>query len=333
VSERPLPEVAEVQPGLWRIPLPIPGSPLGYVAVHAFPDGDGVVLVDAGWDAPETLAALEAGLGRFGARLADVSGIVVTHIHPDHYGLAGHIRELSGAWIAMHAAEAALIKERYVEVEHLLDEVAAWLREAGVPEEELPRMGMASMDMRRYVFVAPPDRLIEDGDRPEIPGWELEAVLTPGHSPGHLCFVDARRGVVVSGDHVLPRITPNVSYHPQSTADPLGDFLAALERLRPHGDLPALPSHGEPFEPLGKRLDELVAHHEERLDEILVLLAAEALTAWEVASRLRWSRPWETLGPFAHRSALGEAQAHLILLERRGRVGRVGERPARWRAA
>jgi glyoxylase-like metal-dependent hydrolase (beta-lactamase superfamily II) len=208
----------------------------------------------------------------------------------------------------------------------------AWLREADAPASELEAMRDASMAIRKVVVVAPPDVLLSDGDRPEVPGWQLVAVHTPGHTPGHLCFYEERTGLLLSGDHVLPRITANVSVNPQSGGDPLGDYLASLERLRKYADCPVLPAHEWRFEGLGERIDTIVAHHEERLEETRTLVAGGAATIWEVATRLGWSRPWEEIHGFMRRAAVGETHAHLVLLERRGRLERVGEHPLRWRA-
>src|SRR6266516_2700366 len=142
-SVHELPGVEEVRPGLWSVPVPIPTGPLRCVLSYVFEVPGGVVLVDPGWNAPEAIAALEAGLGRIGASVGDVRGVLVTHIHPDHYGLAS-------------------------------------LRDA-------------SLFLRAAVHAARPDVLLEDGDRPEVPGWRLVALHTPGHTPGHLCFHEERR--------------------------------------------------------------------------------------------------------------------------------------------
>jgi len=328
-----LPPVEPVRPGLWSVPVPIPVSPLRYVLTYAFEVPGGLVLVDPGWNAPESLAALESGLATMGAGLRDVRGVLVTHLHPDHYGLAGRVREVSGAWIALHPADAALIPERYEDVDALLERIVAWLRDTGVPASDLADMRDASMAMRNFVVVAQPDVLLEDGDRPEVPGWQLVAVHTPGHTPGHLCFHEERSGLLLTGDHVLPRITANVSVHPQSTSDPLGDYLGSLERLRKYAGSPALPGHEWRFDNLGERLDQIVAHHERRLDATQALVAAGAETVYEVAVRLEWSRPWERIRGSMRRAAIGETQAHLVALERRGRLVRGGGRPLRWRVA
>jgi glyoxylase-like metal-dependent hydrolase (beta-lactamase superfamily II) len=327
-----LPPVEPVLPGLWSLPVPIPASPLRYVLTYVFEVPGGVVVVDPGWNSPEAFDTLRDGLATIGAGLREVRGVLVTHLHPDHYGLAGRVRQESGAWVALHPADAALVRDRYEQVDDLLDRIVAWLREADAPASELAAMRDASMAIRKVVVVAPPDVLLSDGDRPQVPGWQLVAVHTPGHTPGHLCFYEERTGLLLSGDHVLPRITANVSVNPQSGGDPLGDYLASLERLRKYADCPVLPAHEWRFEGLGERIDTIVAHHEERLEETRALVAGGAATIWEVATRLGWSRPWEEIHGFMRRAAVGETHAHLVLLERRGRLERVGEHPLRWRA-
>src|SRR5690606_2464053 len=110
-----IPEVEQVRPGLWSIPVPIPVSPLRYVLVYALELDGGVAIVDAGWNTDEAYDALTAGLGVAGHTIADVRAVLVTHIHPDHYGLAGRVREASGAWIGLHPADARLLRDRYDE--------------------------------------------------------------------------------------------------------------------------------------------------------------------------------------------------------------------------
>jgi glyoxylase-like metal-dependent hydrolase (beta-lactamase superfamily II) len=331
-GDHPGPPAAEqVLDGLWSIPVPIPGSPLPYVLAYAFAVPGGVVLVDPGWNAPEALAALTNGLAVAGFRVEDVRGVLVTHIHPDHYGLAARIREESGAWVGLHAADAALVPDRYRDVDALLERTSRWVAQTGAPAAELAELRDASMALRRFVVAGQPDRLVADGDRPEVPGWRLRALHTPGHTPGHLCFVEERTGVVLTGDHVLPTISPNISRHPQAGPDPLGDYLASLERLRPYRDALVLPGHQRRFRGLDGRLDELAAHHEARLDEAQALVADGAATIWEVATRLGWSRPWDEISGIMRRAALGETAAHLTHLEGRGRLELAGDTPLRWR--
>jgi glyoxylase-like metal-dependent hydrolase (beta-lactamase superfamily II) len=329
-----IPPVEQVLPGLWSIPVPMPISPLRYAFAYALElDGGGIMLVDAGWDAPEALAGLEAGLAEAGATLADVRGVAVTHIHPDHYGLAGRVREVSGAWLALHSADAGLIATRYGDVDELLAQVAAWLRGAGTPDEEVEPLTRASMEIREFVAVAPPTVLLGDGDPVHAPGWDIVVIHTPGHSPGHVCFHERRTGVVFTGDHVLPHITPNISMHPQSGSNPLGAYLTSLERLIELGAAPALPGHERRFDDLEARVRELLDHHERQLGQVLDLVAAGAGTTWDVAERFQWSRSWNRITGFMRRAAIGETHAHLEVLRRRGLVEVEADQPARWRPA
>lgn len=330
-----LPPVEEFRSGMWSLPVPIPDNPLHYVLLYVLELPDGLLMLDAGWDAPESWSAVERGLARVGGGVAMVKGVLVTHIHPDHYGLAGRIREVSGAWIGLHPADADLIADRYEDVDDLLERNGGWLREAGVPDADIGELRDASLEVLRFVRAARPDRLVEDGDLLRLPGWELRAIHTPGHTPGHLCFHEERTGTLFTGDHVLPRITPNVSKHPQSTADPLGDFIDSLERLRHFGDIVGCPAHEWRFDGLRTRLDSLIAHHGERLDEIEQRFLLGAETVWEVASVLSWSRGWDRVRGHMRRAALGETHAHIVRLERTGRVERRsadGECPIRWTA-
>jgi glyoxylase-like metal-dependent hydrolase (beta-lactamase superfamily II) len=327
-SEPQLPPVERICPGLWSIPVPLP-IVLRYVFVYAFETDRGPYIVDAGWNTDEAFEGLSAGLAEAGFAIGDVRGVMVTHIHPDHYGLAGRIRETSGAWIALHPRDAALIHDRYEEPEDLLERMGAWLRRLGAPPAEIETLRNASMPVRPFVEFAQPDVLLEDGDRPEIPGWDVTAIWTPGHSPGHLCFWEAANQLMLTGDCVLPRITPLINLNPQAGFNPLGDYLESLMRLGGYyGN--ALPAHEWRFDDLAARTRELIEHHEHRFVEVVDAIRDGCTTAWEIAPRMDWSRPWNDIDPFTRRAAIGEALAHLRALEVRGVVHEnVGE-PSHW---
>ncbi|GGM93193.1 MBL fold metallo-hydrolase [Thermopolyspora flexuosa] len=338
-----LPRVERVRPGLWSIPVPIPINSLRYVLVYALELTSGVAIIDAGWDSDEAFTALRDGLGQAGFDISDVRAVLVTHVHPDHYGLAGRVREHSGAWIGVHPADANLVHDRLFDlgddpearVRELIRRDRELLERCGAPQEVITEaVNLASL-ARRFAAPARPDVLIEDGDRPVLPGWDLRAVWTPGHSPGHLCFVSERRRILITGDHVLPRITPIVSVHPQSSPNPLADYLDSLATIRAvgveAGVTEVLPAHEYRFLELTARVDHLMAHHEERLAEIeAAVAAAGGASCWELASRLTWSRPWESIPQFMRRMANNETLAHLVWLESRGRVRRVPGTPDLW---
>ncbi len=326
-----LPPVERVRPGIWSIPVPLPNNSLLYVLVYVFETDAGPYIVDAGWNTDDALAALRSGLEAAGTGLAEVQGVLVTHIHPDHYGLAGRVREESGAWIGLHPADAALISGRYVDPSVLLEGMGAMLRRMGAPADEISTLQYASMPVRALVDAVRPDVLFEDGARPDVPDWDLTSIWTPGHSPGHVCFWEPRHRVMLSGDHVLPRITPNISFHPQAGENPLGDYLASLERLRPYDATEVLPAHEHRFAGLQERLTELRAHHEHRFEEIVAAIGDGRTTAWEIAECMHWSRSWDRIDGFMRRAAVGEAMAHLRTLEARGIVREVHGEPSLWR--
>jgi glyoxylase-like metal-dependent hydrolase (beta-lactamase superfamily II) len=135
---------------------------------------------------------------------------------------------------------------------------------------------------------------------------------------------------MLSGDHVLPRITPNISFHPQAGADPLGDFLQSLDKVATYDTDEVLPAHEYRFFDLPGRVAELKAHHEARFEEALEAIRGGTTTAWAIASHMTWSRPWEQIQGFMRRAAVGETVAHLHVLARRGLVREVVGEPSRW---
>ncbi|MCH5675622.1 MBL fold metallo-hydrolase [Streptomyces gilvus] len=328
-GQRPLPPVSQVRPGIWSIPVPLPNTSLRYVLVYVFETDAGPYLVDAGWDTDEAFDTLAAGLAGVGTRIEDVQGVLVTHVHPDHYGLAGRVRAASGAWISLHPADADVLS--WLDDADLVRDNLAMLRNAGAPQEVLERQRRRLRALDMFGNSPRPDVLMEDGARPDVPGWELSAIWTPGHSPGHLCFWEPRHRLMLTGDHVLPRITPNVPAPRDDEADPLGDFLRSLDRLAGRGACEVLPAHERRFTDLDGRLEALRHHHDKRFAEVLSALEAGADVAWDVAAHMHWSRPWQQMEGLAQQAAVGEASAHLRALARRGVVREERGEPARWR--
>src|ERR1700754_1529690 len=270
-QQKVLPPVELVRPGLWSIPVPMTGSPLRYVLAYAVELPDGVALVDAGWPTDDAWEALVAGLGAAGYALTDVKAVLVSHWHADHHGLAGSVREASGAWIGMHALDAAAIKGRG-DRGGFVEGLSAWVRARGGSATDVEEtVGSLSSPARA---LADPDRLIDDGDLTLGAPVGLRAVWTPGRTAGHLCFYDAQRRLLLAGDHVLPRISPNITLHPGQTPDPLGDFLASLTKVGELAVDEVLPAHEYRFAGLSARVAALHAHHATRLAEVSAILSA-----------------------------------------------------------
>jgi glyoxylase-like metal-dependent hydrolase (beta-lactamase superfamily II) len=335
-QRRDLPPVEQLRSDLWSVPVPMPHGPLRYVSVYVFAlGGGGLGLIDAGWDSDESWAALRAGLVSIGASVADVRGLLVTHLHFDHLGLAGRVRAESGAWIAMHPADAAVVRQLNgrTAAAAAADEVDFLVRLGADPEEA--QADAADPDaMEPFLRMAAPDRLLEDGDLADLPGWSLRAVHTPGHTAGHLCFSEERTGLLFSGDHVLPRISPNISTTGDGAPDPLRDYLASLAAVRDLAPTEVLPAHEWRFRGLAERVDELGAHHEHRLEELLHAVREHpGSTPWQLAAHLTWSRPWSSYQRRMRIFAVTETDAHLRLLGSRGLAVAGGEPVPTWTPA
>jgi glyoxylase-like metal-dependent hydrolase (beta-lactamase superfamily II) len=316
-QKRELPPVEEVTSGVWSVPVPVPDNPIRYVLCYLIEHQSGVVMVDPGWNHPDGWNALTAGLDQCGIPLSSVTAVLVTHVHPDHHGLSGAVREASGAWIGMHEREDAVVTRMSGDQGFRHGEWAQFLHWSGAPEEHIRDLTTARNARPRAMVRA--DRTIAPGELIDAPGLALRALLTSGHTAGHLCFHDETRGLLLTGDHVLPRITPNVSAYDMASS-PLQVYLRSLDALRGLQPAEVLPAHEYRFTDLDDRLGAIADHHAQRLKEIADVLAAhpDGLSTWQVAERVTWSRGWDQLSGFPRQAALGEVVAHLRHLQGQG---------------
>jgi len=318
----------EVIPGIYRLPLPLLSTQPEDINTYLIRGNDGYLMVDTGWNIKESFGSLKKQLAEIGVDLKEISQIVVTHTHPDHYGLAGRIKKLSGTKISLHYLEKAFIDSRYRNMDNLLFHVAKWLRANGVPDSALYDLQMASAGMAKYVVPSMPDTTLYDGDIISTGLFTFEVLWTPGHSPGHICLYEPNKKVILTGDHILTTITPNVGLHPESSVNPLGDYIDSLHKVEQLEVELTLPGHEQPFAGLKTRIEEILRHHREREWHTLLAMGNECKTAYQIASGIPWmvelgGTDWEDMNPLNKRLAVLETIAHLEKMRTEGQVSKT----------
>jgi glyoxylase-like metal-dependent hydrolase (beta-lactamase superfamily II) len=317
-QEGSMPPVEEVRPGVWSIPVPFPNNPMRYTIAYLLAGDGGAALVDPGWDSDEGWETLKAGLRAAGASPSDITGVVVTHYHPDHLGMAARLRAVGRAWMALGEHEPVPSQFSAGTGDFVAADLAqftAW----GVPAAQLDAVTFREHQWAALRGIAEPELRLPDGALLPVAGLDVRVLATPGHTPGHICLVDAANRLILTGDHVLPRITPHVSLEAHGRDNPVADYLASLERMAAAADMEVLPAHEYRFRGLPARVAELKKHTLERSREVEGLLAAGAArTVWDVARGLTWSRGFGSLRRFTLRLALAETASHLVYLRSQG---------------
>jgi len=304
---------------LWmRLPLPIV---LNHINVYAIEDGDNWVLIDTGLNTALARAEWEALLaGPLDGR--PVSRVICTHMHPDHIGLAGWLCERFAAPLVMTRLEFVTARMLIGDTGQAAPEAGAdFYRAAGWDAVQVESYRTGYGMFGRAVWPMPAGYVrMREGDRLSIGGRDWRVVVGEGHSPEHACLWREADGVVLGGDQILPKISSNVSVWPtEPDGDPLGDWLASLERMKTvfPEDVLVLPSHGEPFRGVQIRLDALIRGHRTALQRLERALARPK-RAVDVFAAL-FARP---VGDGVRGMATGESLAHLNYLHQRGRIHR-----------
>ena len=305
--------LTEVAADVFELRLPIPFED-GLVNVFLFPDGTETDLLDCGMNTEESVDLIHAAVKHVGAKR--IGRLVVTHIHPDHYGAAGVFAGEGLADLYLHRLEVPLVYPRYVELEHLVSEVRTYLLVNGLPPDEAEVLSNSQRALSEIVKPAVPAVQLDGAETLELGRRRLRVEWTPGHSPGHICLYDEADKLLFAGDHVLPELSPNIGLHPQSTPDPLHEYLDGLRRMAGYEPRLILPAHGRPFTDAATRVAELVAHHKKRMGQIETIVARGERTAWEVALELWGKRD----NMYEKRLALQEGLAHLQALAVEGRL-------------
>lgn len=315
----------EVAPGIHWARLPVPG-PLKHINVWAVEEDGGVAIVDTGLPLDECKEAWRAILkGPLAGRT--ITRVIVTHMHPDHLGLAGWLTKKFGVRLWMTRGEYLTARLLVADARsEPPEDVVAMRRGAGWSDDQI----MAANAKGWSMFARAVHRLPDGFVRVQAGDWlgAFRGVIGSGHSPEHLCLIDDARRVMIAGDQVLPRISSNVSLTMiEPDGDPLGEWLESLARFRTElpDDLLVLPAHGSPFTGLHARLDALIEGHEKqlaRLEERVAEAPRRAVDCFGVMFA-------RTIDDKLLGMATGETLAHLRYLERRARAVRE-ERDGVW---
>lgn len=318
----------KVAEGIYRIPLPLPMDGLRAINVYVIETDDGLTLIDGGWSIPQARDLLDRCLKQIDSGFGDIRRFLVTHVHRDHYTMASVLGNEYGIDVAL-----GLEEKDALDVLNNVDELtenpfATVLRSAGAHEiAEAWSKGGEDDELPDPAMWAYPGTWLEGDQQIAVGARIIDAVHTPGHTPGHYVFADQAASLLFAGDHVLPTITPSIGFTVPETDQPLGHFMASLTKVRSLPDLQVLPAHGPVAPSSHARVDELLAFHESRLDQCVTALAGSGagLTAYDVAGHLGWTRhehSFDTLDLFSAGMASMETKAHLELLVARGQATR-----------
>jgi glyoxylase-like metal-dependent hydrolase (beta-lactamase superfamily II) len=293
----------ELSAGIRQVTLELPMRP-GHVHAYLLPGESGWTLVDTGVGLPEAKELWRTELAAAGGRVAR---IFVTHFHPDHVGAAADVHELTGAPVyqgVLDYAQCELVWGNPAWSERLVE----WFRLQGVPDRVTAELVGQGSVYRPFIRYQRDPILVEAGET--LDGWEL--VAAAGHADGQLCLL--KDGVLLAADHLLSPITPTVGLWPASRADPLGDYLAALDRTIELDPNIALPGHGEVIESPAARAREIQEHHRLRLEETAGALGTEPRSGYELSLTVFG----DDLKPAARRFAVAETLSHVERLVREG---------------
>lgn len=310
----------QIAENLWQLEIPLEGNPLKTLNSYLIL-GERSLLIDTGFRWASCRIAMERELAEVGVD-RDQMDIFATHLHSDHVGLAAELIR-PGCRILIGEIDGPGVED-YIEDDVWTELYAAYVQDGFSWEEidhlwdENPAQEAAPTVWEQYEYV-------RDGEILSYGGYDLRCILTPGHTPGHICLYEENKGWLFCGDHVLFHISPNICRW-TGVPDSLGDYLESLQKVRSLSVDLLLPAHREETGNLAARVDELTEHHLRRIEDAWQTVQEEpGLTGYEIAGRMRWkirSRSWEDFPLQQKFFAVGEALAHLDYLEVRNRVER-----------
>jgi glyoxylase-like metal-dependent hydrolase (beta-lactamase superfamily II) len=312
--------IEELLENLYRIEIPLPESPLRSLNAYVIKSSERNLIIDTGFDRKECLEAMEAGLKELAIDLRRTD-FFITHLHADHFGLISDLIT-SNSHIYSNRPDA-----EFLQSPNRWDLMLEFARMNGFPEDGLQFLSNEHPGRRLRIDWIPDLIVLKNEDLLPIGDYLFRCIETPGHSLGHICLYEPRRKILISGDHLLNDITPNISCW-SDQGNPLKLYFSSLDKIdQLEVDL-VLPGHRRLFKDYHERIEQLREHHQKRNDEILLILAKGPKNALEVATEMSWDvncDSWEEFPILQKWFSIGEAIAHLRYLEEKGLVIRKRE--------
>lgn len=310
--------IDEVMPGMHRLEIPLPDNPLKAVNAYLIKGEERFLLIDAGMNLEQCASVMHSSLKTLGVDL-NRTDFFITHLDVDHLGLAPGLAG-SSSKIHIGRREAAMVKR--IDDPQYFSLLANAFRENGFPEAELKRA--LPDEMWRGLGPNKPVNFetLDDGDHLAIGDYDFRCVETPGHTPGHMCLYEARKKLLISGDHILFDITPIITFWPD-ISDPLANYLQSLDKVSTLDVDLVLPGHRGFSGRLKERIGEIKAHHQARLNEIISALRSGDKDVYHIAPYVSWDvgdQPWKTLSLQQKWFSFAETLAHLQHLLAKGTV-------------
>jgi glyoxylase-like metal-dependent hydrolase (beta-lactamase superfamily II) len=325
VGRRELGRGERVLPGVYRLRLPLPWPGVPHCNAWAVADGDGFVLFDTGMHQPDSLAHLERALAMCDLRLGDARLVVCTHAHSDHYGQVATVVQRAGCELWMHPNHEHMLR-RAEDPEAVLARRVEIARQSGVPEAPLRAYAERGSPETGIAGVIAPARELLPGVTINSDLGEWTVHETPGHAPSHVCLFQPERRLLISGDHLLGRISLYFDYG--YTPDPVGEFLHSLETVEKLGARLCLPGHGRTFADVHAHIQANRKLVGERLSRVLTAVAVRPLTAFEIVPHVYG----DSLSAQNGHWLISKILSYLGHLEVAGEARRVPGEPERWTA-
>ena len=310
--------VEKIADNFYMITLPMPFR-LKHVHIFALVHNGKVALFDTGVNTPEAFSKLEGSLKSIGKTIRDIDRIFITHFHTDHCGIAGRIKDISGASIYMSEIDTQRIhsdQESGIDI----NQIKMFYRRQGLTEKSIDALVELLIFFRKATIPFRVDTCLVDYERRTVGDREFEVIPVPGHTSGQVCFFFRKEGILLSGDHILPHITPNLSPDPYNPDfRPLKSFLDSLTKVENLPVVKVYPSHGEPFPNLKARVEEMNEHHQERKNLVFDSVKGGQKTSFQVSLDIFG----ENLPEFDQFLAVNETYSHLIELREEGLIKEV----------